>query len=165
MLHAQSLQSCPTLCDPMACSLPAPLSMGFSRQEHWSGLPLAFPGDLRDCSLQGSSVRGILQARILECFAIPSSRGSSRPMSLCPLHREAGFYHQCPLALVFTTSAPLGEYDVELCLGTAALRFLSTLKCGIFNFSRMLWFYYYHHLLPDYHHADHMPTATSSECR
>ena len=93
MLHAQSLQSCPTLCDPMACSLPAPLSMGFSRQEHWSGLPLAFPGDLRDCSLQGSSVRGILQARILECFAIPSSRGSSRPMSLCPLHREAGFYH------------------------------------------------------------------------
>ena len=93
MLHAQSLQSCPTLCDPMACSLPAPLSMGFSRQEYWSGLPLAFPGDLRNCSLQGSSVRGILQARILECFAMPSSRGSSRPMSLCPLHREAGFYH------------------------------------------------------------------------
>ena len=38
--HARSFQSCPTLCDPMDCSPPAPLSMGFSRQEYWSGLPL-----------------------------------------------------------------------------------------------------------------------------
>ena len=26
----------------------APLSMGFPRQEHWSGLPFPFPGDLPD---------------------------------------------------------------------------------------------------------------------
>ena len=32
-----------------------------------------------DYSLSGSSVHGILQARILEWAAIPSSRGSSRP--------------------------------------------------------------------------------------
>ena len=32
-----------------------------------------------DCSLLGSSVHGILQARILKCVAMPSSRGSSRP--------------------------------------------------------------------------------------
>ena len=41
-------QSCPTLCDPMNCSLP------------------------------GSSIHWILQARILEWVAISSSRGSSR---------------------------------------------------------------------------------------
>ena len=35
--------------------------------------------DIVDCSLPGSSVRGILQARILEWFASSSSRGSSRP--------------------------------------------------------------------------------------
>ena len=35
----KSLQSCQTLCDPVDCSLPASLSMGFSRQEYWSGLP------------------------------------------------------------------------------------------------------------------------------
>ena len=35
--------------------------------------------DPRDCSLPGSSVRGILQARALERVAMPSSRGSSRP--------------------------------------------------------------------------------------
>ena len=32
-----------------------------------------------DCSLPGSSVHGILQARILEWVAVPFSRGSSRP--------------------------------------------------------------------------------------
>ena len=42
-------QSCPTLCDPM------------------------------DCSPPGSSVHGILQARVLECVAISFSRGSSWP--------------------------------------------------------------------------------------
>ena len=45
---AKSLQLCPTLCDLMACSPP------------------------------GSSVHGILQARILRWFAMPSSRGPSR---------------------------------------------------------------------------------------
>ena len=32
-----------------------------------------------DCSLPGSSVHGIVQARILEWVSMPSSRGSSRP--------------------------------------------------------------------------------------
>ena len=35
--------------------------------------------DLMDCNLPGSSVHGIVQARILEWFAIPFSRGSSQP--------------------------------------------------------------------------------------
>ena len=41
-------QSCPVLCHPMHCRTPAPLSMGFSRQEYWSGLPFPTPGDLTD---------------------------------------------------------------------------------------------------------------------
>ena len=44
IMRAKSLQSCPTLCDPI------------------------------DCSLPGSSVHGILQARILEQVAMPASR-------------------------------------------------------------------------------------------
>ena len=48
-MHAKSLQSCLTLCDPM------------------------------DYSLPGSSVHGILQARILEWIAISFSRGCSWP--------------------------------------------------------------------------------------
>ena len=72
----------------------APLSLGFSRQEYWSGLP--FPSlsmhakslqscltlcHPRDGSPPSSPVPGILQARILEWVAIPFSRGSSQPRS------------------------------------------------------------------------------------
>ena len=48
-LPAKLLQSCPTLCNPM------------------------------DCSPPGSSVHGILHARVLEWVALPSSKGSSWP--------------------------------------------------------------------------------------
>ena len=48
-VHAKSLQSCPALCN------------------------------LMDCSPPGTSAHGILQARILEWIAMPSSRGSSQP--------------------------------------------------------------------------------------
>ena len=40
---AKSLQSCPTLCDRIDGSPPGSLSLGFSRQEHWSGLPFPSP--------------------------------------------------------------------------------------------------------------------------
>ena len=43
---AKLLQSYLTLCDPVDCSPQAPLSMGFSRQEYWSGLPCPPQGDL-----------------------------------------------------------------------------------------------------------------------
>ena len=65
----------------------APLSLRFSRQEHWSGLPFPSPQkecvstkslqscqtlcDPRDCSPLGSSVYGILQTRILEWVPFP----------------------------------------------------------------------------------------------
>ena len=48
-MHAYLLQLYPTLCDPMGCSPP------------------------------GSSVHGILQARILDWVVIPSSKGLSQP--------------------------------------------------------------------------------------
>ena len=39
----KSLLSCLTLCDPIDGSHQAPPSLGFSRQEHWSGLPFPSP--------------------------------------------------------------------------------------------------------------------------
>ena len=41
-------QSCPTLCNLWTVAHQAPLSMGFSRQEYWSGLPFPSPGDPAD---------------------------------------------------------------------------------------------------------------------
>ena len=40
---AKSLQSCPTLCNPIDNSPTRLLSLEFSRQEHWSGLPFPSP--------------------------------------------------------------------------------------------------------------------------
>ena len=40
---AKSLQSCPTLCDPTDSGPPGSPFPGFSRQEHWSGLPFPSP--------------------------------------------------------------------------------------------------------------------------
>ena len=69
--HAQLLQSCPTLCNPINCSPPA------------------------------SSVHGILQARIRKYFAVPSSRGSfplwMEPTHVsCLLHCQAGVLSLAP---------------------------------------------------------------------
>ena len=50
-MHAKLLRACLTLCDPVG-SPQAPLSMGFSRQEYWSGLPCPRPGDLPDPGME-----------------------------------------------------------------------------------------------------------------
>ena len=42
-MHAKSLWSCLTLCDPIDGSPPGSSVPGFSRQEHWSGLPFPSP--------------------------------------------------------------------------------------------------------------------------
>ena len=48
-------QSCPSLCSPMDCvACQSPLSMRFSRQEYWSGLPFPTPGTFQT---QGSNPR------------------------------------------------------------------------------------------------------------
>ena len=48
-------QLCPTLCDPVNCSLPGSSVHGFSRQEYWSGLPFPSPGDLPDPGIEPGS--------------------------------------------------------------------------------------------------------------
>ena len=73
---------------PKTAAHQAPPSLGFSRHEHWSGLPLPSPmhesesevvqlcptaSDAIDCSLPGSSIHGIFQARVLEWVAIAFS--------------------------------------------------------------------------------------------
>ena len=54
-MHAKSLQSCLTLCDPMdSIAHQAPLFMGFCRQEYWAVLPYPTPGNFLT---QGSNPR------------------------------------------------------------------------------------------------------------
>ena len=48
-------KSCPTLASPWTVAFQAPLSMGFSRQQYWSGLPFPSPGDLPDPGIEPRS--------------------------------------------------------------------------------------------------------------
>ena len=48
-------KSCLTLMTPWTVAYQAPLSMGFSRQEYWSGLPFPSPGDLPNPGLEPGS--------------------------------------------------------------------------------------------------------------
>ena len=43
---------CPTLAIPWTVAHQISLSMGFSRQEYWSGLPYSSPGDLADSVIE-----------------------------------------------------------------------------------------------------------------
>ena len=47
---------CPTPCNPGTVTHQAPLSMEFSRQEYWSGLPFPTPGDLPDPGSEPASL-------------------------------------------------------------------------------------------------------------
>ena len=55
-VHAESLQSFLTLCNPITVTSQTPLSMGFSRQKYWNGLPFLSPGDLPNPALQADFI-------------------------------------------------------------------------------------------------------------
>ena len=48
-------ESCPTLMTLWTIDYQGPLSMGFVRQEYWSGLPFPSPGDLPDPGIKPGS--------------------------------------------------------------------------------------------------------------
>ena len=90
--HFSRVRLCAT---PSTAAHQAPPSLGFSRQEHWSGCHLLLqctkvksesevaqscltPSDPMDCSLPGSSIHRIFQARVLEWGAIAFSSSASR---------------------------------------------------------------------------------------
>ena len=98
---AKSLQSCPTLCDPMDCSLPGSpvpgilqartlewVAISFSNARKWKVKvkslshvrPSATPWT---AALPGSSIHGIFQARVLEWGAIAFSQGRLNSSQFC----------------------------------------------------------------------------------
>ena len=63
-------QSCPTLCDPMTVARQAPLSVGFSRQEYQTGLPL--PPPFPDPRIKPASAVSALAGRSAEPSGKPT---------------------------------------------------------------------------------------------
>ena len=96
---AKSLQSCPTLCDPIDGSHQVPPSLGFSRQEHWSGLP--FPSPVHEsenwkwsCSVVSDpqQLHGLQPSRLLPPWDFP---GKSTGVGChCLLRRLYRLWHK-----------------------------------------------------------------------
>ena len=100
---AKSLQSCPTLCDPIDGSPPGSTVPGIlqARTLEWGAIALSNAwkrkvkvkslsrvrlSDPMDCSLPGSSVHGIFQARVLEWGAIAFSVWPRTPLEIISLY-------------------------------------------------------------------------------
>ena len=61
--ESEVAQSCPILSDPTTAAFQAPPSMGFSRQEYWSGVPLPSP---KECVV---GINLILSEILTQCLA------------------------------------------------------------------------------------------------
>ena len=72
--HAQSLSCAQLFATPWTVACQAPLFMGFSRQEYWSGLPFPPPGDLPNPGIHPRS-----SARVGRFFTTKSEAAQSCP--------------------------------------------------------------------------------------
>ena len=133
-LHAKLLQSCPTLCDPM------------------------------DCSPPGSSVRGIVQVRILEWVAMPSSRGFFQPrdqtcisyisclgrrvlyhlhhLGSCQKHSFPDWVLNPGHSGQILATGPTGNCEIALQLNTNVIMYLTVSRalCARHSVGRRLWY-------------------------
>ena len=79
--ESEVAQSCLTLVTPWTVAYQAPLSMGFTRQEYWSGLPFPPPGDLPDPRIESTSP----ESPALQAGSLPAEP-SGKPYHLKAYH-------------------------------------------------------------------------------
>ena len=99
---AAAAKSCPTLCDPTDGSPPGSPSLGFSRQEHWSGLPFPSPMHAsekwkgsRSVVSNSSRPHGLQPTRFLHPWGFP---GESTGVGCHPLLSLAFLFDTPPTA-------------------------------------------------------------------
>ena len=88
-------QSCPTLETPWTATRRAPLSMGFPKQEHWSGLPFPFSGYLSDPGIK---------------LASPALQGDSLPLHHLGSQKVIKFF---PVFIFISICRPGGFLTLE----------------------------------------------------
>ena len=91
-------QLCLTLCDSMTRACQTPLSMGFSSQEYWSGLPFPSPGDLPDPGIEP-------QSPALREDSLPSES----PVLLYTVLKPAKSLLSCFLGLCYAAGQECGQ--------------------------------------------------------
>ena len=84
--QSEVTQSCPTLSDPMTAAHQAPPSMGFSRQEYWSGIPLPSPSMTLVACKHHKEIKAIIKKMFLIIFSLLTQNYCPYLFSL--LHNE-----------------------------------------------------------------------------
>ena len=142
-------QLCPTLCDPVDCSSPGSSSLGFPRQEYWSGSP--FPCDgiflTQGLNLGPLHCRQFLYHRSHQ----QSLKGLKGPKGAPKIQRQEGTLGLLGLGRTESTSIPnrlsglgldlLRPLDLNIrmvaylisCLQVNTLRAIKIQSCGIYN--------------------------------
>ena len=105
---------CWTLCKSVDCSHQAPLFMGFSRWEYWSGLSCPSPGDLPNLGVKPGSSALQANSSLSELLANPKEQintvnvrcGDGRDRTWGLIHVKHMFYHWAtsPALKVVTSS-------------------------------------------------------------
>ena len=98
----KSLQSCPTLCEPMDCSPPSSSVQGFSRQEYWNGSPCPPPRDLPDPGIEPGFPTLQADSLLLSHHTSPAAYGSTGYMgNLCcgGVRRWPSCAAACPISM------------------------------------------------------------------
>ena len=118
--ESEVAQSCLTLYDPWTVAHQAPPSMGFSRQEYWSGLPFPSPGDLPDPGIEPRSPT--LQADALTSappgkpgvYKVPLNSGVIRSHCSCKSHQCVSESESVSHSIVSDSLRPHELYPARL---------------------------------------------------
>ena len=148
------VQSCPTLCDPWTVAHQAPLSMGFSRQEYWSGLPFPSPTQSIEAKMTWFTFLGISQAslpkpvlvtwcRPANCF-FPEFRPHLNSVSISSWIKKFCYsiHPNWPRVLLVYCSRRMARFQFQTCKNSCFLQNpLETLE--IANTLLVFFFYIY----------------------
>ena len=134
--ESEVAQVCPTLSDPMDCSPPGSPSMGFSRQEYWSGVPLP--------SLNMLSRLVITFLPRSKCLFISWLQSPSAVILEPPKNKVWHYFHCFPI--YFPWSDGTRCHDLHVQMHSHSLMLLSwqeKLNCtGVWIHSKECWLTY-----------------------
>ena len=94
-------QSCPTLCNPMDCSLPGSSVHGILQERYWSGLPFPPPGEPPDQGIKLGSLA-------LHADSLPSEPpGKPIYMNICIHFRIKSYYTHTHMKVLVAQLCPI----------------------------------------------------------
>ena len=132
-----------TLCDPWTVAPQAPLSVEFSRQEYWSGLPFPSPGDLPSPIIKPASPKSSALANGLFITEPPGKQDQCEAPPYIFINATSGQMLYCGSYSITSTHTDISA-DISVCFSQVLFfpswqpTLLHTTSQGIFLFRKQL---------------------------